>query len=115
MPAVSLWHHGGDRNVRMHFQSHAVHGYLHDRRQPLAIISRPTLRDHANRTILPPAASPCVSKAILLRFARHRLRLRGTTSAQISCPRPPRPSFRPLATLRRVAMPIAVALPCPAV
>jgi hypothetical protein len=34
------------------------------------------------------AASPPVSKAILLRFARQRLRLRGTISARICCLRP---------------------------
>jgi hypothetical protein len=46
------------------------------------------LRDHANGVILLAAASPPVSKAILLRFARQRLRLRGTISARICCLRP---------------------------
>ena len=91
MPAMPLRHNGGHRNFRMHLLSVAVHGYL------MTVISRPPA--YLNFAALCAASVPSA---------------RTTASAQLSCPRPPRPPFRSLATPRHVAIPIAVALPCPA-
>ncbi len=87
----------------------------HDRQRLLAIMSRPTLRELANGTISPREASRRISKAISVALCSRSASPCVIASAQVSCPRHPRPSLRPLATPRRVAMPIAVALECPAV
>lgn len=89
---------------------------LHDRQRLLTIMSRgATLRDLANGTISPRGASHRICKAILLLFARDQYLRCVIASAQVSCPHHSRPRLRSLATLGRVTIPIAVALPCPAV
>jgi hypothetical protein len=79
----------------------------HDPQQRLTITSRWTLRGHAIGTIPPGEALHRIPTPFLLLFARDHYLPLVIASARISCCLPWQPPFRSLATLCRVAIPIA--------